>query len=68
MVIVHANQYSFVLAVAIDVHCLVHWTEEDKVTVVRMCSVFDGTTVGDSCSVKLGSKVYSNAKILAIGT
>ena len=39
------------LAVAIDVHCLVHWTEEDKVTVVRMCSVFDGTTVGDSCSV-----------------
>ena len=33
-----------VLAVAIDVYCLVYWTEEDKVTVVQMCNVIDGTT------------------------
>ena len=55
------------LSVVIDVHCLVLWTE-DKVTVVRMCNIVDGTTVGDLCGVKIGSKIYSNAKILAIGT
>ena len=52
----------------LDMHCLVHWVEEDKVTVVRMSSVVDGTAVGDSCGVKIGAKVYSNAKILAVGT
>ena len=51
----------------IDVHCLVLWTEEDNLTVIRMCNIVDETTVGDSCGVKIGSKIDSNAKILAIG-
>lgn len=52
---------------ALDVHCLVHWTKEEKATVVRMSSVVDRTMVRDSCGVKIGPKVYSDAKILAIG-
>ena len=49
---------------SIDIYCLVHWYK-DTVTVVRMSSIVDGASVGDQCDVKVGKKVYSDAKILA---
>ena len=54
---------------SIDIYCLVHWYKEDTVTVVRMSSIVNGATcsVGDQCDVKMGAKIYSDAKILAIG-
>ena len=44
-----------------------HWEEEEATQVVKMMSVTGGSSAGDKCSVKLGSKVYSDAVILAVG-
>ena len=52
---------------SIDIYCLVHWFKENTVTVVRTSSIVGGASVGDQCDVKIGQKVYSDAKILAIG-